>query len=599
MLTLVHDGGDPKFERHRFRDVPVVSDFVQDRYLPYVKIHKRSWVTDERLLRNHVLPAFGSLRMSRVMRSDIVEFQHGLLERGYKRGTCNRILVVLKYVYNCAIRWDVLSPGSNPCDGVQMLEDGGACERFLTSGEVRRLFAELDANRNVQVAQIIRLLLYTGARKREILDARWTEIDFERQLLSVPASRSKSKKIRHIPLSDAAIDLLQSLPRYDGLPWVFVNLKTGKPPWSIFNAWNTIRKKAGVPGLRLHDLRHSYASFLVNAGRSLYEVQRLLGHHDPKVTMRYAHLSHQAMLEAVNLVGEAVTNAAGKADRSMNVPTRCSRVSLDFWVGAAMADYIVIGKNSHAAHGYLPRQDWSFAAGDQIVPVSQTELGKVLPHYALGFVRVGGEGEADNEYQLVALTGLGSANLYVAPNGKWMAGYVPAALRAYPFRMALHEEQRVLCIAEGHLVEQATEGRLFDDSGELSAVVADTVDFLQKCDGDRQVTMANVAKLVAAGVIDRWPLQVSRGEGEEPLAIEGLYQVNEQALTSLDSQVLHDLRGGPLALAYAQLFSTHQLAELTKRSQFLGEVTRQAEQAKSADLDELFGGENDEISFGF
>jgi integrase len=153
---------------------------------------------------------------------------------------------------------------------------------------------------------VIRLLLYTGARKREILDARWDEIDFNRRMLTVPAERSKSKKPHHIPLSDAALELLQSLPRQDDIPWVFFNPKTKKPPVSIFYAWNTIRNRVGMPELRLHDLRHSYASFLVNAGRSLYEVQKLLGHHDPKVTMRYAHLSPQAMLEAVNVVGNVV-----------------------------------------------------------------------------------------------------------------------------------------------------------------------------------------------------------------------------------------------------------------------------------------------------
>jgi len=108
---------------------------------------------------------------------------------------------------------------------------------------------------------------------------------------------------------DAAIELLQSLPRQDDIPWVFFNPRTGKPPVSIFYAWDTIRRRVGIPELRIHDLRHSYASFLVNAGRSLYEVQKLLGHHDPRVTMRYTHLSPQAMLEAVNVVGAMVAMA--------------------------------------------------------------------------------------------------------------------------------------------------------------------------------------------------------------------------------------------------------------------------------------------------
>jgi integrase len=150
----------------------------------------------------------------------------------------------------------------------------------------------------------------TEVRKCEVLDARWDEIDFNRRLLTVPAEPSKSKKPRHIPLSDAAIELLQSLPRRDDIPWVFFNPRTKKQPVSIFHAWDTIRNRVGLADVRLHDLRHSYASFLVNAGRSLYEVQKLLGHHDPKVTMRYAHLAPGALIDAANVVGNLVGRRA-------------------------------------------------------------------------------------------------------------------------------------------------------------------------------------------------------------------------------------------------------------------------------------------------
>lgn len=218
--------------------------------------------------------------------------------------TCNRMLVLMKFIFNCAIRWDILPAKGNPCVGVDPFEDNGARERYLTKQEVGRLFDELDRNPNVQVGQVIRLLLYTGARKRELLDARWERIDFDRRLLTVPLS--KSGKPRYIPLSDAAMEILQSLPRQDGVPWVFFNPKTKKPLVSMFYAWDSIRKKVGLDDVRLHDLRHSYASFLVNAGRSLYEVQKLLGHYDPKVTMRYAHLSPGALIEAANVVGNLV-----------------------------------------------------------------------------------------------------------------------------------------------------------------------------------------------------------------------------------------------------------------------------------------------------
>ena len=310
MRQMVAEGGDPKLESHRFRDVPTFGEFVAERYLPYAKTRKRSWETDEIMLRRHLLPVFAEFRMNRITQQDVVSFHHAIQAKGYAAGTCNRMIVLMKFIYNCAIRWSCLPPKMNPCQGVEAFEDNGARERYLTQEEVQRLFDELDTNRNVQVGQVIRLLLYTGARKREILDARWDEIDFNRRLLMIPAARSKSKKVHYIPLSDAAVELLQSLPRQGDIPWVFFNPKTKKPPVSIFYAWDSIRKKVGLGEVRLHDLRHSYASFLVNAGRSLYEVQKLLGHHDPKVTMRYAHLSPQSMLEAVNIVGNVVGRRA-------------------------------------------------------------------------------------------------------------------------------------------------------------------------------------------------------------------------------------------------------------------------------------------------
>ena len=298
---LVNEGGDPIVERHRFKDVPTFAEMVNERYLPYIKIKKRSWETDECVLRLHLLPCFGAFRLNRISRSDVVSMHHAAKVKGYAAGTCNRMLILLKFIFNCAIRWDILPPQANPCVGVEPFEDNGARERYLTQDEAKQLFVELGTNANVQVTRVVALLLYTGARKREILDAQWTHIDLKRRILTVPLS--KSGKARHILLSDAALELLQGLPRQEGVPWVFFNPKTLKPPVSIFCAWDAIRKKVGLPDVRLHDLRHSFASFLVNSGRSLYEVQTLLGHHNPKVTMRYAHLSPGALMDAANMVG--------------------------------------------------------------------------------------------------------------------------------------------------------------------------------------------------------------------------------------------------------------------------------------------------------
>lgn len=284
--------------------LPTLAEFVASRYLPYVQSRKRSWALDEVLLRLHVLPGMGNKRLDEISRHDVLTMHETLRQGGYAAGTCNRVPVLVKYVFNCAIRWEVLEK-NNPCANVPLFEDRGARERYLSPDEVQRLFAELDRSPQPQIGQIIRLLLFTGARKREVLDARWEHVDMERRLLTVPLSKSGKK--RHIPLSDAAMEVLQGVQRQPDMPWVFFNPRTRLPWATLFASWDAARRRAGLAEVRMHDLRHSFASFLVNSGRSLYEVQRLLGHHDPKVTMRYAHLSPAALIEAANAVGQALS----------------------------------------------------------------------------------------------------------------------------------------------------------------------------------------------------------------------------------------------------------------------------------------------------
>ena len=164
---------------------------------------------------------------------------------------------------------------------------------------------------------IVLFLIYTGARKREVLDAKWQDIDWDKKSWRIP--KTKSGKVRHIPLSKAALDVIINLKSLLlGGEWgvkntpqnfsevtdrfIFMNTRSGKAYISFFYSWDAARIRAGLPDLRVHDLRHSFASFLVNAGRSLYEVQELLGHADIRTTSRYAHLSRERLIAAVEVV---------------------------------------------------------------------------------------------------------------------------------------------------------------------------------------------------------------------------------------------------------------------------------------------------------
>jgi integrase len=160
---------------------------------------------------------------------------------------------------------------------------------------------------------------FTGARKREALDARWEDFDFERRLWRIPTT--KLGKPRHVPLSDGVLSLLTSMPRSLKSPYVFANPKTGKAYVSFFASWDTARTKAGLSDVRVHDLRHSFASLLINSGRSLYEVQKLLGHTQIKTTQRYAHLAPETLLDASNAATHAVGSVMGVLpNRVVDVP---------------------------------------------------------------------------------------------------------------------------------------------------------------------------------------------------------------------------------------------------------------------------------------
>jgi integrase len=223
----------------------------------------------------------------------------------YASGTCNRALVLLRFGFTLALRWKVHGIESNPVVEIKNIKDDNKIERYLTEQQTIKLLEAVRQSESEMLQYIVLFLIYTGARKREVLDARWRDIDWAQRSWRIP--KTKSGKIRHIPLSTGAMNVLEHvrLEVRHGLlneQAIFANPKTGEPFVSFFYSWNNARIRAGLPEFRIHDLRHSFASHLVNAGRSLYEVQELLGHADIKTTSRYAHLSRERLVAAVEVV---------------------------------------------------------------------------------------------------------------------------------------------------------------------------------------------------------------------------------------------------------------------------------------------------------
>ena len=296
-------------------DVPVIFDaFVSDIYLPHVKLRKRSWDVDERIARQHLSPTFGDRRLADIQQHEVEIWLYILSAKGLAPATCNRILAVFKTICSLAEMRGILPPGQSPCAGVAPFKIRTQRERYLTQDEAQRLMRALEKSDRPE-AFALRLLLLTGARKSEILKARWENVRLDQRLLTVPLS--KSGRPRHILLSEEAIKVLRALPRTPGNPWLFPGHAPGKPLSDIYKFWNELRRSLGIADVRIHDLRHTFASFLVNTGHSLYEAQKMLGHSDPRTTMRYAHLGQASLLAAAETVSGFFT-ASGR-DGGKNV----------------------------------------------------------------------------------------------------------------------------------------------------------------------------------------------------------------------------------------------------------------------------------------
>ena len=272
--------------------------FMRDQYFPHARMHKRSHKKDDQLYRIRTAPRFGHLALSAINRHDVQVFQNDLLESGLSPASADHHVKLLRRVLNLAVQWEFLE--KNVLKGIKLFMVDNQVENYLDPEQLERLIDLLRTDSNRTVCLILMFLISTGARLNEALTASWKNVSVESGVWKVDAALSKSKRSRSIPLNDSALWVIQQLDTKDRSDLLFPSPVTGKPYTAITRAWYRLRRDAGIPKVRIHDLRHGFASLLVSGGRSLYEVQQILGHSDPKVTMRYAHLSSRALQEAAN-----------------------------------------------------------------------------------------------------------------------------------------------------------------------------------------------------------------------------------------------------------------------------------------------------------
>jgi len=303
----IASGNDPREQALAKKSVPTFAEFFLDHYKSYAQSRKRSFNKDESMFRVRLNDAFGKKRLNQITRREVVTFHTRLLEvDGLAPASCDHHLKLMRRMFNLAVEWEIIE--KNPLSRITLYKEDNKVENYLDEEQLKRLLKVLHTDNNRMTCNVMLFLLSTGARLNEALSAKWSQVDRENRVWVISAKNSKSKKVRSVPLNQSTLDVLAQLGTEDH-EYLFMSNRSDTHLKEVHTSWKTLREKAGLPHLRIHDLRHSFASFLVNNGRTLYEVQQILGHSVPTVTQRYSHLSAKTLLSATDAASNCISAA--------------------------------------------------------------------------------------------------------------------------------------------------------------------------------------------------------------------------------------------------------------------------------------------------
>ena len=315
LRQLIDDGGDPLAELENERAAPTVADLIarfEEEHLPRLRVSSQA--DYKRMIANHIRPHFGRHTKVADVRFEDIERLHRRITAAGHLHRANRVMAVLSKMFALAIRWRMRA--DNPVQGIQRNTEHHR-RRYLSADELVRLTKALAEYPDQQAANIVRILLLTGARRGEVLGMRWADVDLTAGKWSKLPSSTKQKEHHEVPLNAPARQLLAEIleaqtSKRGAAPDVRISRPwRQRPRRQLKRPWRQLCRAAGITGLRIHDLRHSYASQLVSGGASLPLIGALLGHSNPVTTQRYAHLHHDPMREATERVGAAIL-AAGQ-----------------------------------------------------------------------------------------------------------------------------------------------------------------------------------------------------------------------------------------------------------------------------------------------
>ncbi len=296
---------DPSLADKGKDDEPTLNNLIIDfKKVHFSKLKPRTQKDYESVIENKILPVLGIHKIKDLRREDIVKFHQSLAETPRQ---ANLALAIVSVILNWAEEFGHRKLNSNPCKGIKKFPSNKR-QRYLTADEFGRLgqaihSLEQSGGITIYAAAAIRLLALTGCRRSEILQLKYSYLDFERQAIFLPDSKTGAKKVN---LNKPAIDVIKSLPRHVSSDYVIAGQVPGKPMVNIQKPWKRVLEIAKIENFVLHDLRHSYASLLASNGASLPMIGKLLGHSNSQTTERYAHLNDEPITELNKMAGEKI-----------------------------------------------------------------------------------------------------------------------------------------------------------------------------------------------------------------------------------------------------------------------------------------------------
>ena len=308
IIAAVRNGEDPAAKRDTDREALTVTELADRFDKEHIALRVKASTGKEyrRNLKRFILPALGRLRVNEVTRVDVAKFHHDLRHIPYQ---ANRCLEIISKMCSLAEIWGLRPDGSNPRKHIKKYAEEKR-ERFLSPAEINRVgevLREMESE-GVELASGIaatRLLILTGCRLSEIMTLQWEHIDFSRRALRLPDSKTGAKIVH---LGQPAIEVLEKVERIEKNPWVIVGTKPGARLTDLQPFWQRVRARAGLKDVRIHDLRHTFASIAVASGQGLPMIGKLLGHTQVQTTARYAHLAADPVLAAADQVSKSLAD---------------------------------------------------------------------------------------------------------------------------------------------------------------------------------------------------------------------------------------------------------------------------------------------------